>query len=217
MSFYQVFEFLRKLQDNNNKQWMDEHRDEYEEVRDYVIAWTNELNNSLAAADDEFRPVEGRKAISRINNNLMYHPNKPIYKDYFGVELNISGGPSTFYLQISLRNNLVGGGMYKPKKENLDKIRAAIDYDGDKLKKIINKKSFKDMFGKLDSKQKLKTAPKGYSQEHEHIELLRLKSFAVMYGTTQKEIAGDGFIDTVTEVYKEMMPFGQYFNRALSI
>ncbi|MGB5927557.1 MAG: DUF2461 domain-containing protein [Cyclobacteriaceae bacterium] len=217
MSFYQVFDFLRDLRDNNHKEWMDQHRDEYEAVRDYVIEWIDRLNESLASADDAYRPVAGKRAISRINNNLLYHPNKPTYKDHFGVELNISGGKSGFYLQISLSNNLVGGGMYKPKKEDLDKIRQAIDYDGEKLKKITANPSFKKTFGELHSKHALKTAPKGYSRDHEHIDLLRLKSFAVMHPTTQKQIAGDGFIEDVTGLYKELMPFGQYLNKAVSV
>lgn len=217
MSFDQVFKFLRELEVNNSKEWMDKHRNEYEAVKHYVIDWTNELSEELTKVDDEFRPPEGNKAITRINNNLVYHPNKPIYKTYFGIRLKISGGRSSFYTQISLSNNLVGGGVYKPDKETLDKVREAIDYDGDRLKKILNKPSFKKTFGQLDTKHQLKTAPKGYSKDHEHINLLRLRSFTVFHPTTEQQITSDDFMKQVVKLYKEMMPFGRYFNQAVTV
>ena len=47
------------------------------------------------------------------------------------------------------------------------------------------------MFGDLVDDNPLKTAPKGFSQEHTHIDLLRRKSFAVTVQLTQKEVMGD--------------------------
>ena len=175
MSFYQVFDFLRNLNDNNSKEWMDDHRNRYEENRDFVIEWANDLMSMIGKADPDFKAVTGKKAISRINNNLMFHPEKPVYKDHFGVEMNLSGGPSGFYVQLGLSHNFVGGGIWSPSKEQLEKIRSAIDYNGDELQKIIDKKSFKDTFGKLSEQDQLKTAPRDFSQDHKNIELLRRK------------------------------------------
>jgi uncharacterized protein (TIGR02453 family) len=217
MSFYQVFDFLRDLNQNNHKEWMDENRKRYEENRDFVIEWANDLMAKIAKADSDFKPVTGKKAISRINNNLLYHPDKPVYKDHFGVEMNLSGGPSGFYIQLGLSHNFIGGGIWSPTKDQLEKIRGAIDYNGEELKKIIEKKSFKNIFDGLSEQDKLKTAPRDYSQDHKHIELLRLKRFATMVGITQKEITADDFEKKVVNYYKEMMPLGKYLNKAVSI
>ena len=217
MSFYQVFDFLRDLNQNNHKEWMDENRKRYEENRDFVIEWANDLMAKIAKADPDFKPVMGKKAISRINNNLLYHPDKPVYKDHFGVEMNLSGGPSGFYIQMGLSHNFIGGGIWSPTKDQLEKIRGAIDYNGEELKKIIEKKSFQDTFDGLSEQDKLKTAPRDYSQDHKHIDLLRLKRFATMVGITQKEITSDDFEKKVVKYYKEMMPLGKYLNKAVSI
>ncbi|HKK39472.1 MAG TPA: DUF2461 domain-containing protein [Cryomorphaceae bacterium] len=217
MSFYQVFDFLRDLNQNNHKEWMDDHRKRYEENRDFVVEWANDLMAKIAKADPDFKPVTGKKAISRINNNLLYHPDKPVYKDHFGVEMNLSGGPSGFYIQLGLSHNFIGGGIWSPSKDQLEKIRGAIDYNGEELKKIIEKKSFKYTFDGLSEQDKLKTAPRDYSQDHKHIELLRLKRFATMVGITQKEITSDDFEKKVVKYYKEMMPLGRYLNKAVSI
>lgn len=217
MSFYKLFNFLRELNKNNHKEWMDAHRDEYHEVRDFYIDWLNEMDLKLARVDPGYSPTTGKQAINRINNNLLYHPNKPVYKDHFGAGLDKEKGKGDFYIHIGINESFVAGGIYKPKKEKLDSIRAAIDYNGDEFKKIINKKSFKDTFVGLIDEEKLKTAPKGYSQDHEYIELLRNKSFAVTHTLTQKEIMQDDFQKKLIDIYKEMLPFRNYLNKAITV
>lgn len=217
MSFYKLFEFLRDLNRNNNKEWMDEHRKEYHEVRDFYIEWLNQMDIKLGQIDPEYSPTTGKQAINRINNNLLFHPNKPVYKDHFGAGLDKEKGKGDFYIHIGINESFVAGGFYKPEKKKLDSIRAAIDYNGEEFKKILNKKSFIDTFGGLMEEEKLKTSPKGYSQDHEHIDLLRNKSFVVLHNLTQKEIMQDDFQNKLINIYKEMLPFRNYLNHAVTV
>lgn len=217
MSFYSLFEFLRELNQNNHKEWMDEHRGEYEKVRDFYIEWLNEMDIKLAKVDPDYSPTTGKEAINRINNNLLFHPNKPVYKDHFGAGLDKEKGKGDFYIHIGINGSFVAGGFYRPKKEILDSIRAAIDYNGEELEKILQKKSFKQSFGGLIEDEKLKTSPKGFSKEHRFIELLRNKSFVVQHDLTQKEIQQDDFQDKLVQIYKEMLPFRNYLNKAVTV
>ncbi|QLE00742.1 DUF2461 domain-containing protein [Galbibacter sp. BG1] len=217
MSFYKMFDFLRELNKNNNKEWMDAHRKEYHEVRDFYIDWLNEMDMKLANVNPNYSHTPGKKAINRINNNLLYHPNKPVYKDHFGAGLDLEKGKGDFYIHLGINGSFLAGGFYKPKSNTLKSIRDAIDYNGEKLKGIIEKPSFKKMFGDLEDEEMLKTSPKGYSQDHKHIDLLRHKSFAVIRTVTQKEVLDDSFNDHVIEVYKEMLPFREYLNEAVTV
>jgi len=220
MGFYKMFSFLRELQENNNKDWMDEHRSEYHEVRDWYISWLNELDAELEKVDPDYHSTTGKRAINRINNNLLYHPNKPVYKDHFGAGLDLSnhGKQGDFYIHLGTNGCFIAGGFYKPKKEVLDSIRDAIDYNGKELKKIIDKKSFKDTFGELiDDGDSLKTSPKGYSNDHEHIDLLNRKTFAVQHEITQREVMREDFKSKCVEIYKEMLPFRKYLNKAVTV
>ncbi|GAA0871350.1 DUF2461 domain-containing protein [Gangjinia marincola] len=217
MSFHALYEFLRDLQKNNSKEWMDKHRKRYHEVRDWYIEWLNELNEELAAIHEDYTDTPGKKAINRINNNLLYHPNKPTYKDHFGAGLDQASKQGDFYIHLGTSESFIAGGYYKPKKEILDSIRDAIDYNGDELKSILTKSSFKEMFGELMDEELLKTSPKGFSSDHKHIDLLRHKSFAVSHQVTQKQVMDDNFKTYVIKVYKEMLPFRQYLNQAVSV
>ncbi|MGJ8667366.1 MAG: DUF2461 domain-containing protein [Patiriisocius sp.] len=217
MSFKKLYAFLEELNKNNNKEWMDEHREHYHDVRDFYIDWLNTMNIELAKIDPDYFDTPGKKAINRINNNLMFHPNKPVYKDHFGAGLDQRSKQGDFYIHIGISENFIGGGYWHPSSKLLKSIRAAIDYNGEDFKKIINKKSFKNMFGELMEDNPLKTSPKGYSQDHKHIDLLRKKSFAVGVNLTRQEIMSPDFSDRVIEVYKELLPFRRYLNEAVTV
>ena len=217
MSFYKMYDFLRDLQNNNSKDWMDDNRKRYHEVRDWFASWLEELNEKLSKVDKDYTPKPGKKALNRINNNLLYHPNKPTYKDHFGAGLDNPNKSGDFYIHVGTSESFLAGGYYHPSSKVLKSIRQAIDYNGEVLQKILDKKSFKKMFGGLMDDDPLKTSPKGFSNDHPHIELLRHKSFAVSHQVTQKEVMQDDFQDKVIEVYQEILPFRRYLNKAVTV
>ncbi|AVR47431.1 TIGR02453 family protein [Christiangramia fulva] len=217
MSFQKLFGFLERLNRNNSKEWMDEHRGEYYEIRDFYISWLNELDIKLAKIDPDYSPTTGKQAINRINNNLLFHPDKPVYKDHFGAGLDKEKGKGDFYIHIGINERFVAGGFYKPPKEKLDSIRAAIDYNGEDFRKILNKASFKIVFGEMMEVDPLKTSPKGYPADHPYIDLLRKRTFAVMHSFSREEVTADDFQQKIITIYKEMLPFRKYLNHAITV
>ncbi len=220
MDFKELYHFLEDLQQNNAKEWMDANRKRYISVRNNYIAWLDALNTALLQEDSTYKDTPGRKAINRINNNLMFHPEKPVYKDHFGAGVDL-GGPTKqgdFYIHLGVHESFIAGGFYRPQKEILDSIRDAIDYNGDDFKKIIHKPSFVKTFSSLiDDGDSLKTAPKGYSQDHEHVDLLRLKTYAVQVNLTKEMVCHPDFMQRCITVYKEMKPFRDYLNKAVTV
>ena len=196
---------------------MDLHRKEYYQVRDFYIEWLDGMNNKLADIDDAYFYTPGKKAINRINNNLLYHPNKPTYKDHFGAGLDQRSKQGDFYIELGVNGSYFGGGYWHPSSKILKSLREAIDYDGMTLLKIIQKKSFKEMFGELVTDHPLKTSPKGFSVDHKHIDLLRRKSFAASCSLSESEIVQEGFENKVIAIYKELLPFRRYLNNAVTV
>lgn len=218
MDFTTLFQFLQDLQNNNHKEWMDDNRKRYQDVRNSFIQWLDELDTKFAAIDPTYYPTSGKKGINRINNNLLFHPNKPVYKDHFAAGLDQRTKQGDFYIQIGINECELAGGYWKPDNETLNSIREAIDYNGEELVKILNKNSFKATFGgMLFDKNMLKTAPKGYSSNHKHIDLLKHRTFAVIHPLSKEDILSNNFTDKIIEVYKEMLPFRRYFNQAVTV
>ena len=217
MDFKNQINFLKELQKHNNKEWMDANRKWYKEVRNDFIDWLDKMNNKLASIDDEYYDTPGKKGINRINNNLMFHPNKPIYKDHFGAGLDKRPNTGDFYVEIGIERAMFAGGLWRPDPKTLRSVREAIDYDGEELKKILRKKRFKEYFGSLYEDEKLKSAPKGFSNDHPHIDLLRNKTFAVAMEFSIDKVFKNDFELFLVDVYKEMLPFRRYLNKAITV
>jgi len=217
MDFKNQINFLKQLKKNNNKDWMDANRKWYKEVRDDFIGWLDSMNARLTSIDDNYYDTPGKKGINRINNNLMFHPNKPIYKDHFGAGLDKRPNTGDFYVEIGIERCIFAGGVWRPDPKRLRSIRDAIDYDGEELQDILNKKSFKKTFGALYEDAKLKKAPKGFANDHQHIHLLRNKTFAVAHEFSTKEVFANNFEKKLLTVYKEMLPFRRYLNKAITV
>jgi uncharacterized protein (TIGR02453 family) len=217
MNKRKIYQFLRDLTENNSKEWMDEHRDRYHEVKEIWLEEVGNILDRLSTYDMALSKVRPRDTIMRINNNLLFHPDRPVYKDNFGFSPpanNVSG----LYVHISPSGSFVAGGLYHPGNEKLKKVRGAIDYDGEKLIEIVESDSFQEFFGGLSSDpEKLKTSPKGYNQDHRHIELLRRKNFVAHHSLTQKEVVSDEFVDIVERAYLELKPLNDYLERALTV
>lgn len=218
MSFQNLYQFLEELNLNNSKEWMDVNRKNYHAVRDWYISWLENMSLKLSKVDKYYTPTTGKKAINRINNNLMFYPNKPTYKDHFGAGLDQLSKQGDYYIHLGINENYIAGGYYNPKTELLTSIREAIDYNGEELNKILNRKSFKAIFGGLiETGNKLSQAPKGFSADHKYIDLIRNKTFAVEVQLTNKEIMAADFSERVIEIYKEMLPFRRYLNKAVTV
>jgi len=217
MNFNELFRFLEELQQNNHKEWMDNNRKWYQRLRADFIIWLDDLDLLFSELDPDYYSTPGKKGINRINNNLMFHPNKPVYKDHFGAGLDKAPNSADFYIEVGLKNCLFAGGFWRPDPKTLKNIREGIDYNGEELQQIISKKSFKKLFGKLYEDEKLTKAPKGFDNDHQHIELLRNKTFAVVHEITREDVLSPNFTKRIEEVYFEMLPFRRYLNQAAMV
>lgn len=210
-----IFKFLETLSANNSKEWMDKNRSWYEEAKGEVISLFDPILEEIKRVDPRIVQPSARRAISRINNNLMFHPDRPTYKDHFGVVFGYGKGLADFYVGLGVRETEIAGGLWHPDSERLKKVRMEIDYEGDRLKTVLNAKAFKDSF-ELYKKDSLKTTPKGYPKDHEHIELLRLKSLAAFRQITRKDVYSPHFAEMVLESYLAIVPMLDFINTAIA-
>ncbi|MBO3700583.1 DUF2461 domain-containing protein [Roseivirga sp. E12] len=215
MAKQNIFKFLEALSANNSKEWMDKNRSWYQDTKDEVVALFDPILEEITRVDPRIVQPNARRAISRINNNLMFHPDRPTYKDHFGVVFGYGKGLADFYVGLGVRETEIAGGLWHPDSERLKKVRMEIDYEGDKLSGILNSDAFVNAF-ELYKRDTLKTTPKGYPKDHEHIELLRLKSLAAFRQITRKDVYASGFSEMVVESYLAIVPLLDFINTAIS-
>ena len=212
-----IFDFLRGLRANNSKDWMDAHREEYHAAK---AIWLDEVQpylERLGPYDTHIDMLEPKQTIMRINNNNVFHPEKPTYKHHFGFDPYKGKDNPAFYVHLEPGNSFIAGGVWHPTPGALKALRGAIDYDGEKLQEIVAAPDFAAYFGGWDEDaQALKTSPRDYDESHRHIELLRRKNFTVTHEVTQEEVLADNFVDEVERAFRLLQPFNAYLRRAIA-
>lgn len=213
-----TFAFLKALKKNNNRDWFNDHKSEYENAKDNVLGFIQELVVAFSTFDSSLRGLEAKDCLFRIYRDTRFSKDKTPYKTNLGASINAGGkksmGPG-YYVHLEPGGSFIAGGIWMPPADEVKKIRQEIDYNGKDLKKVLTKPSFKKAFGGLSREHALKTAPKGYPKDHPDIELLKLNSFIVWKNVTDKDILGPKSIKTLTTLGKEMKPLMDFLKTAL--
>ena len=213
----EILLFLRQLEVNNNKDWMDANRSQYQQARADFQALVTDLLRQMVELEPGMATLRPQDCIFRQNRDIRFSVNKNPYKihmaAYFAVGGKKSDGPG-YYLHIQPDESFVGGGIYWPSPETLKKIRQEIDYSGDELAAIVDAPSFKKRFGEIEG-EKLKTSPKDYSKDHPYIEFLRMKSFIAGHSLSDKEVSAPDLVTTVMESFRLMKPLKDFLSQAV--
>lgn len=210
-----VFEFLEALTANNSKEWMDANRKWYEEAKAALIEVFDPILMKLKDIDPRIVQPNARKSIYRINNNLMFHPDRPTYKDHFGVGFGHGKGLADFYVHLGVSECFVAGGLWHPSTEKLKMVRTEVDYEAQKLKRILSASDFQEIYGGFWQGDKLKTSPKGYDTDHEMIDVLKLKSFAVVGDLKKADVLSGDFEQKIIDSYTTVLPLIDFLNVAI--
>ncbi len=214
-----IYNFLKDLSNNNSKAWMDANRKRYQNARARWIEEVALILERLSKHNAFFTQFTPQQTIMRINNNRVFHPDKPIYKDYFAFSPASRTDPiAHLHVSAGLSWSFLGGGLWNPEKKVLQHVRDAIDYDGEALLDIVNQESFQRIFGGLaEDPKRLKSAPKGYPKDHEYIDLLRYNNLTAQVKLTEAMVVSDSFVDFVEEAYLALKPLNDYLDKALSL
>ncbi len=208
-----VFEYLKKLEKNNNRDWFNEHKKEFKSIEADIKSVYSSLFELLKTHDD----VDTFKMF-RIYRDVRFSKNKLPYKTHFGGSFNrvkphLRGG---YYVHIQPNNeSFIATGFWDPNKEDLLRIRKEFEMDDQEIRDILNNKTLKSVWGELQGDE-LITAPKGFNKEHKAIDLIRKKQFVFTKKFTDKEVLEPNFINSVNEAFIAIRPYFDYMSDVLT-
>lgn len=212
-----VIQFLNELSKNNNREWFQKNKKWYDESREKVLFLTEVVINEIRKFDPDVPLLEPKDCLFRIFRDVRFSHDKSPYKTNFGSFIAKGGRKSSYagyYFHIEPSGSFVGGGIYMPAAEPLKAIRDYIAENGEEFLLLTNNKNFKKVYPEMMD-DKLKTAPKGYSPDHEFINLLRYKSFAFSSQFDKSQILADNYIEKLVHSFKTLQPVNRFLNDAL--
>ncbi|MCL2040286.1 MAG: DUF2461 domain-containing protein [Bacteroidetes bacterium] len=218
MDTKKIINFLKKLNANNTREWFNDNRKEYDEVKKYHADLINEFIKHIAKFDNSVVGLTAKECIFRINRDIRFSNDKTPYKTNFGAYI-IEGGRKNwkcgYYVHLENNNSLIAGGLHIPQSDWLLKARMAISDRGDELMTLINKPNYKKIFGHFGG-DKLKSAPRDFDINDKYIELIKLKSFDIFYNYKNEIVYDvDNFINDAITKFKILKPVNDFFNEAL--
>jgi len=211
--------FLSDLRMNNDREWFNSNRKRYEAARSDFEVFVQAVIEEITEFDPIFRGLEAKSCIFRINRDTRFSRDKSVYKTNFGAFM-VRGGKKNgdrfpgYYLHIEPGESFVAGGSYIPPTPWLSAIREKIDFQGDELLRIINSSEYRKYFNGLDG-EKLKVPPRGYSKEHPHIELLKMKSFLADLSFSDKDVISEEFFEVVVSAFRTMKPLNDFLTTGI--
>lgn len=209
-------EFLKTLRQNNNREWFNQHKDDFTEQQQFIITFADLLLKELNIHDLIETP-SGKKSVYRIYRDARFSTDKTPYKTHWSGHFTRAtkqrrGG---YYFHLEQGNNFIAGGFQNPNPQDLKRIRDDISFDDTPLREIINSQSFTSTFGTLNG-ERLKTAPKGFKADDKAIDLLCYKQFRLIKRFTDQEVLAPSFLSEANQAFKNMRPFFDYMSDVLT-
>ena len=219
-----ALQFFRGLAKNNQKPWLEAHRDEYEhEVREPMRALITDVNERFA----RFAPEMGgdpKRSMFRINRDIRFSKDKSPYKTNAGCWFNhrsasskVGGeaheGSAGFYFHLEPGKSFVGAGLWMPPRPQLDKLREAIAEDHRGFDRMA--RGLKRFGGLSEEHGMLKRMPRGYADDHPAGKWLRLQSYTCGRKLTDAQVTDAKLASLIAREYEGMLPLVRWLNSAL--
>lgn len=212
-----VLQFLTELSKNNNREWFQQNKKWYDESKEKVLFLTDVLINEIGKFDDSVRGLQPKDCMFRIFRDVRFSNDKSPYKTNFGSFICPGGRKSMnpgYYFHLEPSGCFVAGGIYMPPAETLRAVRSYLADHAEEFLEITQDSDFKTKFPEMYDDQ-LKTAPKGFPKDHEHVDLLKYKSFIFSKTLNDKEVKSKEYLELMVDSFRTVSPLNHFLYQAL--
>ncbi len=211
-------DFFKELAPNNNKEWFDANRKRYETVvREPFKIFISELIIELANRDPEIQ-IEAKDAIFRINRDIRFSKDKTPYKLNNSAIISKEGRKNKnypgIYIELSPEKFSFYGGIFMPDSKQTHKIRTYIVHNIKEFNSLLNDKSFKNNFGKMQG-DKNKRIPVEFRELGEKQPLLFNKQWYYFNKSSPEIIIQDNLMQIILDLYVAATNMKNFLTNAL--
>lgn len=219
MDIAQILDFLKKLSKHNDRAWFEKNKDAYLTAKDNFEKLVTAFLAELIKFNPELAGLNPKKLPFRIYRDVRFSKDKSPYKTNMGAGFSPNGKlieEPGYYIHLEPGRCFIAGGIYMPNPVNLSKVRQEIDYNGERLEKIMKDRKFKKWFKDFSEFDKLKTVPKGYPKDHPRLDWLKHKTFIVSHSFTDVQAKDKEYLKQLVEAAKAMKPLVEFLKEAMA-
>jgi uncharacterized protein (TIGR02453 family) len=218
----ETFDFLHDLAANNNRDWFNEHKPDYEaKVREPALEFITQMQPLLGDISSRFlaTPKKVGGSLMRVYRDTRFGKDKTPYKTNIGIQFRHFMGKDVhapgFYVHISEEECFIGAGIWRPDGPALGKIRHFIDENPRGWVKAKQNPQFSERFELAGDS--LKRPPRGFNAEHELIDDLKRKDFIALANVSPQTVIETDFVNTCAEHFIRADEMMYYLCTALDL
>ena len=209
-----ILEFLKLLAANNNREWFQAHKADYQEVQADFDELLSTVIARIAGFDESVSHVRPQDCTYRIYRDVRFSPDKSPYKNHIGGYINAHGKKSNhcgYYLHLEPGNCMLAGGSWCMPAPMLKAVRQAVFDNIEEYKAIVDDPSIRQYLPVVGT-ERLKTATKGFPKDSPFIEYVKPKDFTVAYSVPDSFFQDPLFINRIEEVFRQLKRFADFTN-----
>lgn len=209
-----VFSYLKQLSANNNREWFNDHKDDYKKAQLVFEVFIASVIDRIATFDESVRGIQAKDCTYRIYRDTRFSNDKTPYKTHFGAYINAKGKKSDhcgYYVHIENGNCLIAGGSLCCRPDILKALRQSVYDNIDEFRRIVEDPEFSKYFPVVGDNF-LKTAPKGFPKDFKYLKYLRCKEYTCCYNAPDELFLSDDFPERSEPVFRQLKRFADFTN-----
>ena len=216
----QILEFLDRLRLNNNREWFNDHKQEYLTHQAAFNGIVEGLIAELQRIDPSLGTLSVRDCIYRIYRDTRFSPDKTPYKTHISAYICPRGrksGYAGYYLHIEpvgdglIGRSILASGAHCPEPKPLQSMREEILDNGAEFQRCLNQAEG----WTLDSERALKRIPKGFPSDSPWAEYFKQKDYILVRDLGGEVLDADDPVAVLTELFAPTVDMNRLLNRAI--
>ena len=228
-----IMTFLRQVMRNNNRDWFQENKKEYEAVRAEFERGVQQAIERITTFDAEIAHVQVKDCTYRFYRDTRFSADKSPYKNHLGAYINakskkaLRGG---YYLHLEPDHCLLAVGNYWLPTNILTSCRNEMMGNTEEWLRCVENEEFLKYYQgsseqmsweeSWDSPQgfglnKLKKCPSGFPKDWPHVNYLRLKDYCAWHHVEEGFFEGDGWLDGMERMFRAAKPMMNFINSVI--
>ena len=224
----QTLEFLKWLEEFNDKKFFELYKPLYLKIKDSFDTFIDEIITEISKFDKSLEWLKAKQCVYRIYKDQRFPKNREApYKTNLGWFITPNGkkfNKAWYYIHIENNKCMICWWLARPEPADMKATRQAILENPKEFLKIINNKNFKDVFWWVYTiREPLKNLPKiDYNTEKIDIKesskvekYLKYKDWLVDLPLKNEEVLSPDFWKKIVEYCKILYPFVNFINENL--
>jgi len=231
-----ILSYLRDIAANNNREWFQEHKPQYEKAKKEFADAVESVIKGIAKFDSSVSHLTAKDCIFRFNRDVRFSPDKSPYKRHFGAYISAKGKKALhggYYIHLQPGNCFIATGAYWLPTYILTACRNEIMANIDTWRKAVEDGRFVSYYGYVGENtmqeytdgdrmspkgfgmNHLKKAPKDFPSDWQFVDYLKMKDYCCWHTVEESFFESDRWIDQVMDMYRTAKPMMDFTNAVI--